>query len=98
MRTRQWYGDRVMRAACLVALSFVNVAAGQQTEGRPPVAPEPQAQSDQDSPANLLLTVGKSVVIDNALPLERVSVGFGDIVEGTAISPHQLLLNARRRG
>lgn len=98
MRTRQWYGDRVMRAACLVALSFVNVAAGQQTEGQPPVAPEPPAQSGQDSPTNLLLTVGKSVVIDNALPLERVSVGFGDIAEGTAISPHQLLLNAKTPG
>jgi pilus assembly protein CpaC len=87
-----------MRAACLVALSFVNVAAGQQTEGQPPVAPEPPAQSGQDSPTNLLLTVGKSVVIDNALPLERVSVGFGDIAEGTAISPHQLLLNAKTPG
>ena len=98
MRTGQWYGDRMMRAACLVALSFGNVAAGQQTEGRPPVAPEPPAQSGQDSPGSLLLTVGKSVVIDNALPLERVSVGFGDIAEGTAISPHQLLLNAKTPG
>jgi pilus assembly protein CpaC len=98
MRTGQWYGVAMKRAACLVALSFVYAAAGQQTEGQPPVALEPPAQSDQDSPANLLLTVGKSVVIDNALPLERVSVGFGDIVEGTAISPHQLLLNAKTPG
>ena len=68
MRTGQWYGVAMKRAACLVALSFVYAAAGQQTEGQPPVALEPPAQSDQDSPANLLLTVGKSVVIDNALP------------------------------
>jgi pilus assembly protein CpaC len=64
----------------------------------PPVAPESPAQSDQDSPAKLLLTVGKSVIIDTALPLERISVGFGDIAEGTAISPHQLLLNAKTPG
>ena len=98
MRNGQWYGAAMRRAACLVALSFVNVAAGQQTEGLAPVTTESSAQSDQDSPTNLLLTVGKSVVIDNALPMERISVGFGDIVEGTAISPHQLLLNAKTPG
>ena len=38
------------------------------------------------------------MVIDSALPLERISVGFGDIAEGTAISPHQLLLNAKTPG
>ena len=98
MRTRQWYDVARIRAACLLALSFLYAAAGQQTESLPPVAPEPPAQSDQDSPAKLLLTVGKSMIIDNALPLERVSVGFGDVAEGTAISPHQLLLNAKTPG
>jgi pilus assembly protein CpaC len=98
VRTGQWYGVAPIRAACLVALSLLNAAAGQQTDGPPPVAAEPPAQSDQDSPTNLLLTVGKSVVIDNALPMERISVGFGDIAEGTAISPHQLLLNAKTPG
>jgi len=98
VRTKQWYDVARIRAVCLLALSFLYAAAGQQTEGLPPVAPEPPAQSDQDSPTNLLLTVGKSVIIDNALPLERISVGFGDIAEGTAISPHQLLLNAKTPG
>jgi pilus assembly protein CpaC len=98
VRTRQWYDVSRIRAACLLALSFLYAAAGQQTESLPPVAPEPPAQSDQDSPAKLLLTVGKSMIIDNALPLERVSVGFGDVAEGTAISPHQLLLNAKTPG
>ena len=97
MRTEQRYGVAGIRAACLLALSFL-YAAGQQTEGLPPVTPGPPAQSGQDSPTSLLLTVGKSVIIDNALPLSRVSVGFGDIVEGTAISPYQLLLNAKAPG
>jgi pilus assembly protein CpaC len=97
VRTEQWYGFARFRAACLLTLSFL-CAAGQQTEGLPPVAPEPPAQSEQNAPTNLLLTVGKSVIIDNALPLERISVGFGDVAEGTAISPHQLLLNAKAPG
>ena len=98
MRTKQWYDVARIRAVCLLALSFLYAAAGQQTEGLPPIAPEPPAQSDQDTPAKLLLTVGKSMIIDNALPLQRISVGFGDIAEGTAISPHQLLLNAKTPG
>jgi pilus assembly protein CpaC len=79
-------------------LSLASTVADRQAEGPPPVAPESTTQSDQDSPTDLLLTVGKSVVIDSALPLERISVGFGDIAEGTAISPHQLLLNAKTPG
>ena len=98
MRTAQWYHFAMMRAACLLALSFANAAAGQQAEGPPSATPEFTAQSDQDSPTNLLLTVGKSVVIDNALPFERISVGFGDIAEATAINPHQLLVNAKTPG
>ena len=97
MRTAPWCLFAMARAACLVALSLGN-ASGQLTEGQPPVTPETTAQSDPDWPANLLLTVGKSVVIDNALPFERISVGYGDIAEATAINPHQLLVNAKTPG
>src|ERR1017187_4534315 len=82
----------------LPALSLVSAVADRQAEGPPPIAPESTTQADQDSPTDLLLTVGKSLVIDSALPLERISVGFGDIAEGTAISPRQLLLNAKTPG
>jgi len=66
-------------------------------EARPPVH-DPPAQSDQDSATSLVLTVGKSVVIDNAVPFERISVGLGDIAEVEAISPRQLLLNGKAPG
>ena len=98
MRTEPWYGVAIMRTVCLLALSLLNAAAVQQTENQLAVAPETPAQSEQDSPTSLLLTVGKSVIIDNPLPIERISVGFGDTAEATAISPHQLLLNAKTPG
>jgi len=64
----------------LSACPVISVRRRRPTDGElAPVAPEPPAQSDQDSPAKLLLTAGKSMIIDNALPLERVSVGFGDV-------------------
>jgi pilus assembly protein CpaC len=88
----------MMPAACLLAVLLANAVPGQQTEVGPPVEPKLPAQSDQDSPDALRLTVGKSVIVDNELPFERISVGLGDIAEATAISPYQLLLNAKAPG
>jgi pilus assembly protein CpaC len=84
--------------ACLVALSFVNGATDQQAVDRAPVVPGPAALADQTAATGLLLTVGKSTVIDSVLPIERISVGFGDIAEATAISPRELLLNGKTPG
>jgi len=97
-------------AACLLVLTFVKADTDEQLGERPPLAPtvttsgvttlphQAPEPSDQTSPTNLLLTVGKSIVLDSELAFERISVGFGDIAEGTAISPHQLLLNAKAPG
>jgi pilus assembly protein CpaC len=38
------------------------------------------------------------MIIDSALPLVRISVGTGDIAEGTAISPRELLLSGKTPG
>ena len=100
MRIGWRYGAATMPAACLLALSLVNAAAtGQQLEGQRSVAPELATQSGgQGSPTDLTLTVGKSMIIDSALPLERISVGLGDIAESTAISPRELLLSGKTPG
>jgi pilus assembly protein CpaC len=94
----------------LLALTFVKADTDQQMGDRPLPTPilhsstiaarsgEPDSQSDQPPPNNLLLTVGKSIVLDSELPFERISVGFGDIAEGSAISPHQLLLHGKSPG
>ena len=88
----------MLPAVCVLVLSFEKAANSQPLEGRPAEAPAPLAQSDQTSPASLLLTVGKSLIVDNALPIERISVGFGDIAEATAIGPRELLLNGKAPG
>lgn len=92
---------RILAASivALLALALVNATAGQQEEAvKPQVAAQPIDLSDQDSPAKLLLIAGKSTIIDTTLPLERISLGFGDIAEGTVIGPHQLLLNGKTAG
>lgn len=96
MRNVRGLAVAVMPLACLVALSFVS--ASPQTHDQPTVGAEPPAQSRDDTPASLVMTVGKSVIVDSALPVERISVGFGDVAEATAISPHELVLNGKTPG
>ena len=103
----RWSGGVAMtRTACLLAALFTTAAAGQQADGGPPIVPAPRVHSAEDSPppppppppTKLSLTVGKSLIVDSVLPLERVSVGLGDFAEGTVIGPHQLLLNGKAAG
>jgi pilus assembly protein CpaC len=56
------------------------------------------AQQQAESPNELVVTVGKSVIVNSALPIERVSVGYGDFAEATAISPGEVLVNGKAPG
>ncbi len=42
--------------------------------------------------------VGKSTVVNSKLAIERVSVGFGEVAEVQAISPYEVLVNAKAAG
>jgi len=70
----------------------MTAAAGQSS-------PAPAAQnSSGESPNELFVTVGKSVIVNSALPIERVSVGYGDIAEATAVSATEVLVNGKAPG
>jgi len=56
------------------------------------------SQSTAKVPENLFVTVGKSLLVDSAVPIERVSVGFGEIAEASAITPEEVMLNGRAPG
>jgi pilus assembly protein CpaC len=47
---------------------------------------------------DLAVVVGKSVVVKTEEPIERVSVGFGDVAEAMAVSPHEVLVNGKVPG
>jgi len=56
---------------------------------------------DADAPAvptDLVLTVGKSLIVDSSSPIERIAVGFGDMAEATAIGPREVLLSGKTPG
>jgi pilus assembly protein CpaC len=82
VRSRLRRGLRLTPLLFLIALPFVTAA-----EDEPAAVPAP-----------LLLTVGKSVIVDTAVPIERISVGFGDIAEATPIGPRVVLVSGKNPG
>src|ERR1041385_5826860 len=76
---------------CLLGFSFVSGAKGQ-------AARPGQAQPQQEAPNDLFVNVGKSLIVDSVRPIERVSVGLGEIAEATAVGPQEILLNGKAPG
>lgn len=71
--------------------------AAQGAFGQPP-APQAAPQTSGESANELFVTAGKSVVVDSAVPIERVSVGFGDFAEANAVGPKEVLVNGKAPG
>jgi pilus assembly protein CpaC len=86
-------GARVIIGVCLCALlTTVPARAGQSG-----TAAAMQANTEE-SPNELFVTVGKSVIVNSALPIERVSVGLGDFATANAVSPVEVLVNGKAPG
>jgi pilus assembly protein CpaC len=84
-----------LRKACtgggIICLLGVSLMLGAQQAA-------PQAQQQQEAPNDLFVNVGKSVIVDSARPIERVSVGLGEIAEATAVAPQEIVLNGKAPG
>jgi len=77
---------RILLAACLGTAAILVAWAS------------PQPQEAQQGARELSLTVGKSLVVNSAANIERIAVGFGDIAEARAVSPKEVLLDAKAPG
>jgi pilus assembly protein CpaC len=49
-------------------------------------------------PESLFVVVGKSLLVESTIPIERVSVGFGEIAEAAATTDREVLLNGKAPG
>jgi pilus assembly protein CpaC len=56
------------------------------------------AFAQTQEPTQLTLIVGKSTIVESDQPIERLAVGSGEIAEGRAVSPREVLLNAKAPG
>ena len=61
-------------------------------------APAAAETTYEDSTNELSVTVGKSVLVDCAQPIQRVAVGVGDIAEASAISPTEIMVDGIAAG
>ena len=62
---------------------------------------EPSATQNAPSsgvPGKLVVTVGKSLIIDSPLKIQRVSYANGDLVEAVAVNPREVLINGKAPG
>jgi pilus assembly protein CpaC len=57
-----------------------------------------QQPTTQPSARELVLTVGKSLIVNSAANIQRVAVGYGDVAEGRAVGPREVLIDAKSPG
>jgi pilus assembly protein CpaC len=78
-----------------LAASAAEPAAAKQA------APAPEhvsGQAPNGGPGKLVVTVGKSLIIDSPLKIERISVANGDLAEAVAVKPNEILINGKAPG
>jgi pilus assembly protein CpaC len=56
------------------------------------------AEAQAQGPREIVLTVGKSLLVNSTAPIERVSVGFGEIADARVVDPREVLLNGKAPG
>jgi pilus assembly protein CpaC len=65
-------------------------------EAQSPSKPHQEAPASEDQ--SLVVTSGKSLIIDSPAPIVRVSIGNAEIAEALAVTPREVLVNAKARG
>ncbi len=84
--------------ACICALSvFLCAESGLQAQTTT-TSSLPGAVPVSDSTNDVAVAVGKTLLIDTARPIARVSVGLGEIAEASAVSPTEILVNGKAAG
>jgi len=84
--------------ASFSALSLVLCAAWDlRAQSSPPPSPSAAASVD-DSANDLYVAVGKTVLVDTAKPIARVSLGLGEVAEAHAINRTEIMVNGKAPG
>src|SRR5215469_8987097 len=84
-------------AAIVFGLVTLSPIGAQQAAPAPAPSQEP-AEAGQASPHDLFVTVGKSIIVNSAAPIERIAVGYNDVAEATAVGLHEALVSGKSPG
>jgi pilus assembly protein CpaC len=99
----------LLMAGCSSILYYKPVRADDIQPAAPPQSSQPAQQAPaapqrQAAPAangtmgKLVVTVGKSLIIDSPLDIRRLSVANGDLAEAVAVNPKEVLINGKAPG
>ena len=83
--------------SCFSVLSLVCCVSHGKAQAVP-VSVSKSATILQDSTNDLFVGVGKTVLVDTALPVSRVAIGLGEVAEATAVSPTEIMINGKAAG
>jgi pilus assembly protein CpaC len=81
----------------LVSSMVAALAVGPAAGGPTTTKQEAPAGAGQGN-TRLTVTVGKSLIIDSPLNIQRISVANGDLVEAVAVNPKEVLINGKAAG
>src|ERR1035441_1210718 len=59
---------------------------------------KPQEPAPSGAPGKLVVTVGKSLIIDSPMKIQRISVANGELIEAVAVNPKEVLINGKAAG
>ncbi len=79
-------------------LTFRPAHAGADVPAPASVPDQTQASGPAGTLGKLVVTVGKSLIIDSPLDIRRLSVANGDLAEAVAVNPKEVLLNGKAPG
>jgi pilus assembly protein CpaC len=82
-------------AAILFAAVCVCKAYAQNSDDAPS---RTQQAGPSAAPEKLTVTVGKSMIIDSPVNIQRISVANGELVEAVAVNPKEVLINGKSAG
>src|ERR1039458_3684554 len=60
--------------------------------------PKVQEAVPNASPGKLVVTVGKSLIIDSPMKIQRISVANGELIEAVPVNPKEVLINGKAAG
>ena len=92
-----------LAGACLLACGHARAArlfpmAAAIGVSAPARSPQEAAPTRNATPGKLTVTVGKSLIIDSPLNIQRISVANGDLIEAVAVNPKEVLINGKAPG
>jgi pilus assembly protein CpaC len=87
--------SRLRIASVLIAVLWLWDAPTTRAGDENPKAQDPAATA---APGKLVVTVGKSLIIDSPMKIQRISVANGELIEAVAVNPKEVLINGKSAG